>query len=254
MRSPCPGAHEPFPRMIPALAACFPEPLAYYKDAIALPGEHAATIPGTDLMDADAAQRIFARYAETYPGADRHALVSMWTQWYFGALIIPVTAATLRLDRDLPVELDRIGIALHESGRPAALIVADEGKPHGAGAQDRFARLFRGHIDPLVRQFAEHFDVSRRLLWINAAAIFEWTIEQVAAAGQVHAAALEEAKLVLERRTDAEGRPNLMFGAVRYPVEDGCPVRRRKVCCLRYLLPGVAHCDSLCPLPEVRRG
>ncbi|MDZ4368703.1 MAG: (2Fe-2S)-binding protein, partial [Afipia sp.] len=52
----------------------------------------------------------------------------------------------------------------------------------------------------------------------------------------------------LERRLEPSSQRNPMFEAVRYPVEQGEPVRRRKLCCLRYLLAGVDDCGSLCPM------
>jgi ferric iron reductase protein FhuF len=238
--------------MIPALAPCFPDALAYYGDKLALPGAHGDAIAGTDLLEGGAADRLMSRFAQTHRGGDRHAVVSMWTQWHFGALIIPTTAAILVLDRDLPIDLAQIRIAPHEEGRTAALVVPDDGKPREAGS-DRFSRLFDGHVAPLIRHFASHFGVSPRLLWINATAIFEWSLEQVAAANTVHPDALREGRALLAAQTDATGRRNPMCGAVCYPLLAGQPTRRRKICCLRYLLPGVADCGSLCPLPEANR-
>ncbi|KFC63277.1 Ferric iron reductase [Bosea sp. LC85] len=236
--------------MIPSLAPCFPEALAWYKDKLALPGEHVSVMPGRDLLDGVVIEGLMSRFARTYPGGDRRALVSMWTQWHFAALVIPTAAAILMLDRDLPIDLDQVGIAQHEDGRTAALVITHDGKPH-AGAADRFARLVDGHVEPLVRHVASQFGVSQRVLWTNAAAILEWTVQGALTTGQVHPVALSEARLWLERQTDAAGRRNPMCGAVRYPLLDGEPTRQRKVCCLRYLLPGVAGCGSLCPLPEI---
>ena len=56
----------------------------------------------------------------------------------------------------------------------------------------------------------------------------------------------------LRRKRDEADCLNPMFGAVCYPLESGEPVRRRKICCLRYLLPGDEGCGSLCPLLKVR--
>ena len=138
-------------------------------------------------------------------------------------------------------------------GRTAALVIPHDGGPSQAGTRERFARLFSGHVEPLIHHFAARFDVSQRLLWTNAAAIFEWTLQQVEEAGMPSPAALEEGRALLRQRNGGNGRPNPLCGAVRYPLEQGLPVRRRKICCLRYLLPGVEDCGSLCPLPQIRR-
>ncbi|CAN7336631.1 siderophore-iron reductase FhuF [Bosea sp. LjRoot237] len=232
-------------RPLPSFAARFPEALAWYKDKLVLPGEARESVSGRDLL-AGAADQLMARFAMLYPGSDRRALVSMWTQWHFGALVIPATAAILLGDRDLPLELDQIAIVPQEAGLTSAIVIPDEG-PRRCGGTDPFARLFDGHVAPLVTQLAGQFRVSPRLLWANAAAIFEWTLQQVPAE-LAEAEALAAARLRLERPQEPDGRRNLMFDAVRYPVEQGEPVRRRKLCCLRYLLAGVADCGSLCPL------
>jgi ferric iron reductase protein FhuF len=232
--------------MKPFLADRLPEPLAWYADRLVLANRQGSLISGRDLLDGDTVERLMARFAASHRGGDRRALVSMWTQWHFGLLIVPATAAILMLDRDLPLALDEIGIVPHETGRPDAFVLAELGTPHRTGEQ-RFARLFDGHVALLVAGLAARFRVSPRLLWSNAAAIFEWALQQVPdGAGQ--AEARTEARDLLERRLDSAGQRNPMFDQVRYPLEAGEPVRRRKLCCLRYLLPGVADCGSLCPV------
>lgn len=232
-------------RPLPSFAARFPEALAWYRDKLVLPDDSREVVSGRELLDGGA-ERLMARFAALYPDSDRRALVSMWTQWHFGALVIPATVATLVCDRDLPIELDRIAIVPQEAGLTSAIVIPDEGAAH-AGGGERFARLLDGHVAPLIAQLAGQFRVSPRLIWSNAAAIFEWALQQVPdGAGQEEARA--EARDWLERRLDPAGQRNPMFDQVRYPLVAGEPARRRKLCCLRYLLPGVADCGSLCPV------
>jgi ferric iron reductase protein FhuF len=230
--------------MLASFAAALPESLAWYRDKLVLPGAAVEAVPGAELLEGDGCERLLARFAAVYPGCDRRALVSMWTQWHFGALLIPATAALVLCGRDLPLELGRVSIVPQESGLTAAIVMPDEG---GEPAGDLFGRLFDGHVAPLIDHLAERFRVSPRLLWTNAASIFEWTLQQLPAE-RLDAQALSCARLRLERQCDALGRRNPMLGAVSYPLENGEPVRRRKLCCLRYLLTGVADCGSLCPL------
>ncbi|CAN7159078.1 siderophore-iron reductase FhuF [Bosea sp. LjRoot90] len=229
----------------PSFAARFPEALTWYRDKLVLPGGAREAISGPDLLTGGA-DRLMARFAVLYPESDRRAIVSMWTQWHFGALVIPATAAILLCGRDLPLELDYIAVVPQEAGLTSAIVIPDEGGSR-VGGSDPFARLFDGHVAPLIAHFAAQFRVSPRLLWANAAAIFEWTLQQVPAA-LADAEVLAAARLRLERRLEPSGQRNPMFEAVRYPVEQGEPIRRRKLCCLRYLLAGVADCGSLCPL------
>jgi ferric iron reductase protein FhuF len=232
-------------RPLPSFAARFPEALAWYRGKLVLPGDARETVSGQELLEG-AAERLMARFATLYPDSDRRALVSMWSQWHFGALLIPATAAILLSDRDLPLELDRVAIAPQEAGLTSAIVIPNEGTLRGADG-DPFVRLFEGHVAPLITLLSGQFRVSPRLLWVNAAQIFEWTLLQVPAA-LADPQALAAARLRLERRLEPPGQRNPMVDAVRYPVEHGEPVRRRKLCCLRYLLAGVADCGSLCPL------
>ncbi|PVE26033.1 siderophore-iron reductase FhuF [Microvirga sp. KLBC 81] len=237
--------------MIPSLAPGFTGSFQWYKDGLALPGEHPTTLSGRDLLDGGIADELLRHYAKTFPGADRRAIVSMWTQWHFGILIVPATAAILLLDRELPLELDHVSIALNGEGRTAAIVLPDDGREGCVGEAGRFSRLFEGHIEPLVEHFADRFRVSRRLLWANAAATFEWALEQAEALNPSQAL-LNEGRALLECRTDAKGRPNPMHGMVLRCEDEGTLARRRKVCCLRYLLPGFEDCGSLCPLAEAK--
>lgn len=230
---------------LPSFAARFPEALAWYADKLVLPGGARDVMSGQELL-AGGAERLMARFATLYPDSDRRALVSMWSQWHFGALVIPATVAILLGDRDLPLELDRIALVPQEAGLTSAIVIADEGTPRGADS-DPFARLFEGHVAPLVDLLVRQFRVSPRLLWVNAAQIFEWTLLQVPTR-LADPRALAAAHLRLQRRLEPSGQRNPMYEAVRYPVEQSKPVRRRKLCCLRYLLAGVADCGSLCPL------
>lgn len=232
-------------RPLPSFASRFPEALSWYRDKLVLPGEAGETVSGQELL-AGAAARLMARFAALYPDSDRRALVSMWSQWHFGALVIPATAAILLGQRDLPLELDRVAIVPQEAGLTSAIVICDAGASR-CDDGDPFTPLFEGHVAPLVDLLAGQFRVSPRLLWVNAAQIFEWTLLQVPAE-HTDQQALAMARLRLERRLEPSGQRNPMYEAVRYPVEQGAPVRRRKLCCLRYLLAGVADCASLCPL------
>ncbi|WP_201864872.1 siderophore-iron reductase FhuF [Microvirga soli] len=235
--------------MIPSLAPCFTGIFVHYKDALALPGEHNSVISGRDLLDRNVSDNLLARFAEVHAGGDRRAIVSMWTQWHFGALIIPTTAAMLLMGRDLPVELDRVSLAVDEHGKSKAIILAEADIPDAVVSDGCFSCLFQKHVEPLIRAFAGQFKVSPRLLWNNATDIFEWALDQAEAIGTIRSDALQEGRSLLSSRLDRNGQPNPMFGLVRHVMQGDMTVRQRKLCCLRYLLPGVACCGSICPTP-----
>lgn len=254
------------------LAACFTGPLAPYADLMRLDGDDAEVMPCEALVG-EGACAVIARYAATtYPGADPRAVVSMWTQWYFGTLIVPTCAAILHLDRDLPVGLGEAGIAVGADGRPRSLVLAHAGTPYAPAGEGRFARLVRGHVDPLVCHLARTYGVSRRVLWTNAAVLLDWTMAQAEATGGACDAALAECRALLAERTDPCGRANPLCGMLcpasrmrgrrvegdqaegdQTDDRSDAVANRRRVCCLRYRLPGVPACGDLCPLTEAQR-
>lgn len=243
--------------MIASLAPCFTGTLARFDDAVALPGEHGGCLDGAALLDGETAEALVRRFEATRPGGDRRAIVSLWTQWHFGAVIIPAAAAIVRMGRVLPVGLGEIGVAVREDGRTECIVIAHDGDtaqraPSDEAAEDRFEPLFRDHVGPLIESFANWFKVSRRLLWSNAATTFEWTLRQAEPGGCTRA--LAEGRARLETPFDHAGRPRPMFGALRHCEQgEGAAVLKRRVCCLRYAIPGVPDCASLCPLPPNRR-
>lgn len=95
--------------------------------------------------------------------------------------------------------------------------------------------------------------MTARLLSSNAATILEWTLSQAGTDGAASGKVLQHGFAMLAAETLPQGRRNPLFEPVRYPLEGRVPTRRRRVCCLRYLLPGEENCGSLCPLPDVRK-
>jgi ferric iron reductase protein FhuF len=240
--------------MIPSLAPCFTGIFIHYKDALALPGEHSSVVHGRDLLDRNISENLLGRFAEVHAGGDRRAIVSMWTQWHFGALIIPTTAAMLLLGRDLRVDLERISLAVDDTGKTTAIVLPNE-ETHGIPVSEGcVSRVFQNHVEPLIRHFAAQFKVSPRLLWNNASDIFEWALDQAEAIGTIQSEALNEGRSLLCSRLGSNGQPNPMYGLVRHVQQGDTTIRQRKVCCLRYLLPGVECCGSICPTPPANTG
>lgn len=233
--------------MIDALSGCFEGSFGSWRDVYRLrqPGE--AGMPGTALLDPDVATELVDRFSAGYPGADRRAVVSLWTQWYFGAVMVPASAALLLIGRELPVALDELHLSFGADGRLTAVLVGGCAPSRREG---RFLPLLEVHLAPLIHHLAAIFPVSPRLLWTNAAAVLDWTLAEAGAAPC--AAACRELGRHLSCHRTPCGQRNPMGGAVHHPHEGEGPVRRRRTCCLRYRLPGVAFCGSLCPLPGLR--
>jgi len=222
------------------LAPCL-EPLRAGHSPDALP--LATLADGSRLPDALAAM------SREYPGAPHRAQVSQWAKHYFRLLLPPAIAAAL-LGLQLPLSLDRVGLRLDEHGLPGELEFDHLGlpSPH-ASLAERYQPLLWQHLAPLIDRLAEHGKLSRRVLWNSAGNLIEHLLLHFIDEG--HPEAQAHADWLFGSRRLADGAVNPLWQPVRYvdsflpPVPS--PVRLRRLCCLRYELPGEVCCAT-CPL------
>lgn len=205
------------------------------------------------LTGDEAFSRLIDRYAVRYGAADRRAVVSMWTMYYFSSLMIGAAVSWLELRRVLPLRLDRLSLAVDvKSGEPRAFVLSDWGREdEGAHIHEAFHEVIREHAEPLIDAIAMHAGVSRKLIWSNAAGYLGWIVGEV---GRLTDPALTvEGRALLDEPFWPDGWKNPIHGMIRQECgEDGIAVDRRRVCCLRYALPGIAGCGMVCPLPQGR--
>lgn len=177
--------------------------------------------------------------------ADRRALVSLWTQYYLPALIIPYFTALSRLGRALPIGFDRIGFELDESGIVSRFIVAEEEEDRHGCAEAGLDPLVEGHLRPFFDLCQTHYGLSRHVLWCNAGVTADFALRELS---RDVVPALSRAEACLGRcGGDAFGRCPLAH-AFRSGEE-----RRRRVCCMRYRLPGIPSCGALCPVDHLTK-
>lgn len=235
--------------MIASLAACFDGGLAPWRDMVSLEAPEDA-MPGAALLDRARIAALVGRFGAAYPGADPRSVVSLWSQFYFAALVVPYAAALLVAGRSLPVALGEMRLAFHPDGRPSALILRNDGTA-ASPERDGLAPLIEDHAEPLIRHLAAQFAVAPRLLWCNFATYLDWTIREIGPRAAPDA--LTACRHRLAAATGPDGRRNPIRGALTERSacgEAGSPCRR--ICCLRYLLPGTPGCGALCPIPEGR--
>ena len=236
--------------MISALQTCLTGDHAWIGERLALAGSRDEAIPAIDLLEPHTIGQIVDQFAERHPGGDRRAIVSLWAQWYFLALLTPSIAAALCLGRVLPVGIREISVALDSTGRPDVVVLDSDGIIPSHGAAPIFDKLISHNLESLIASMCRSFDIAPRVLWSNAGTVIEWTLTQFAPSAR-DTGALAEGQRLLQQRSRA-GKANPLYEPVRYVPENGPLIRRRRVCCLRYRLDGVAHCGDLCPLPSVR--
>lgn len=232
--------------MIAELAPLFRGPLAPYADALRLSADNASGRPGTELADPSALKPQLDRFAHRFVTPEPRAVGSLWLKHHISAVLTPVLAANLLLGRQMPVALDDIRFLPGPDGVAVALVLPHAGEP--VIRMDPFARfgtLLEGHIAPVVRAAAKASGATPKVLWSNVGNWFDLLAGQAAAMGAVGA---DDARTLLAEAHNPDGTRNPLFAPVRHTPEG----RRRKVCCLRNLIPELELCET-CPLPEAVR-
>ncbi|MEO3435134.1 siderophore-iron reductase FhuF [Inquilinus sp. CAU 1745] len=213
--------------------------------AIAPPGPRA--VAAARLLDGPALAEALDLQAAPFGDADRRAVASLWSQYYFGALIGAVAAIGMAGGRTaLPIDPDAAGIVL-EGGLPAGLVLPHAGRTARPSEAARdFIALFRSHLSPMVDRLSAHAKASPRLFWGNAAAVLGWALGEACAMRPEAGDPALLRQLLLEDAQWPDGGPNPLVGALKSCDDPAVAVRR--VCCVRYLLPGIPGCGPICPL------
>jgi ferric iron reductase protein FhuF len=236
-----------------AVAARLPPSLATYGTRVAVGPCDADACPAACLRDPACLDRILAGFGAAYApeapeGAppDRRSLVSLWSQTWLAALVIPSATALLCLGRALPVALDAVAFELDGTHTLARFVL-----PAEAPASGGFAGLVDDHLDPFIGLCAAATGISPRALWGNAGVMLDFAVSELAASGPVLPGPAAEAAALLGRHSSD------WHSSDRSPcaAAPDCPLARtfrgpgrpRRVCCLRYRLPGVPSCGALCP-------
>ncbi|MEJ6781454.1 siderophore-iron reductase FhuF [Aminobacter sp. Piv2-1] len=191
------------------------------------------------------------RLAAAHGNADRRAAASFWSLYYFSALTIPYVVAG-RMQAALPVGYDEMTIALAEDGLPRAFGLPHEGSwGDGGGLLGLVTPLVEGHLARVVELFKEKAGISAKLAWNNAAVYIDYAVNatEPTSNGEDH----WPSRPLFDRPQLAGGRRNPFHGCLRREIEGGQAHCRRRVCCLRYMLPGIPSCGELCALPSQRK-
>lgn len=241
--------------MIPSLAPLFSGPLLAYAEKLQLADGAALSVPAGRFFETEALAAFMDDLQARHGGADRRAIVSIWSKWYFTNLLAPVLAADMLLARSLPVALDQLGLVLNAEGRPHSLILANDGRAADAGASgwQRFSALIDEHLYPVIDALASVCRASPRLFWSNAGNTFEFATSRIELHALAQPGCTAQAHHVLSSRLRPDGQRNPLFEPVTYrDIGTDEPQRLRRICCIRYRLPGVGYCSS-CPIDLDKR-
>jgi ferric iron reductase protein FhuF len=217
-------------------------------------GSPGPALPLASLLGPGAVDRLLAPIAPLSGSAagrppDRRAMLSLWSRYYFHALIPPVVLTLLLAHRRLPLAAGQGAVMLKPDGLPAAIALPDAGEPCAAPADPfaRFAPLMRDHLAPLIAHWAAEGRISQRVLWANAASYFAWIVREAAALGGRAGEAAAAGRAVVEASHLPDGSVNPLQDPLQLLDGPGGAQPVRRTCCLLYRLPGRQECPS-CPL------
>lgn len=174
------------------------------------------------------------------------AVMSIWSKWFFGMVLPPYISASIALGCTPPCGIDDISLLLHDDGKIAAAVVSGEAPPLD---MQRSACPLDPLVDTLVAPFIEryhqHTGVTKRVLWSNAGTLIEGVIRHLEKIGcRPDLIAACDAYLAQAHLPDGTRNPlHLPVVYLDIPGETG---RRRRICCLRYMLPDKKLCCA-CP-------
>ena len=166
------------------------------------------------------------------PRGERLARVSLWTMYYFSALIVPVIAAAVRTGRVPASAIDELLCESDTHGHDVGFRPRE-----GKRGRQSFETLVDDHLAIAIETCGQLTGFPARVAWSNAAVVIDYAIEEARATDDAKAHTLREAGSLIA----GTGHPLLA-----HPYKLGLP-RERRVCCLRYLLPSGGPCPGICP-------
>lgn len=204
-----------------------------------------------DLLGEDGFASLVEPYADRQAGVDRRAALSVWSMYYFSHLAISPAVLWLMFRCAIPLAPGNLDLRLCDETRlPEKIVVRKpEARLPASTIHDAFGALVFDHAAPLIAQFSRA-GLSPRLLWSNFAVYIEWIVREI---GRMDPQRGQEGLALLENKHWPDGRPNPLYGLLSLLRSDGPEAfTRRRVCCLRYLLPDMPGCGMVCPLPSGR--
>ena len=219
-----------------------------------LSSELDGAVPLSEFFGSGGFSAALDTYASAHGGTDRRAVASMWSLYYFSMLTIPYIVAR-RAGHALPVAAGDMTIALAEDGLPRALGLAREGdwsEGKGTDLLSFVMPLVSQHLAEIVAQLKALGGIAPKLAWNNAAVYIDYAFNATEQERPADGDAWASRSLFSQPQLP-DGSANPFLGCLRHEINGEETVCRRKVCCLRYLLPGIPSCGELCALPAQRK-
>lgn len=256
--------------MIPVLAPLFQDEWAPYGEGMTCPPHPAPPVDGARhllpvLMGEPATLRtVLVRHARHLgvAGEDLRATAAAWSLDYLWLLLPATIAGACVLRHGLPLDPASCLLDLDAHGAPTRLHLPHEGQALRGDLDSQAHRetLVRSHLSPLFAALRAASGLPLKILWGNAARvladIFAALSDVARASGDGDGN--EEAERHVTHQGSAwltacawpDGEPNPLWlhgGKPPTLLAITSPSSCHAQCCLRHLLPGLAHCGR-CPL------
>jgi len=202
-------------------------------------------MPLCQLTGSEALDTGFADLAAKWGPGDRRAVVSLWTQGYFGRLLRPWLAYGVLHDHWFGLDIDKVRVALSELGTPMRFGLEAASRKE---VPAQIAHFIRYHASPLIADLTERTGTSERIHWSNASFAFHRAFRQVAlVAEEVGGDETVTARAETVREVMESEHP--LFRLTELQEDDGGESRLvRRVCCIRFKLDGLKKCGTACPM------
>lgn len=193
-----------------------------------------------DLLDAMV--RLYGGEHDTHA----RALLSQWSKYYFGFAASAGFVAAAMLGRPLDLSMDKTCVVLR-GGLPVALYFPQDAlQPPATDPAKRYAPLV-DHLNAVIETLSAMTRIAPRVLWSNAGNLLDYLFEQCAPQFD-----LTEDAAWLFGPLAADGEANPLRMPVRLATPRAAslpnPFSARRVCCVRYEIPGETQLCGRCPL------
>ncbi len=222
----------------------------FIQPGVGIPPKESETIPASELLCEERLATQLQHFSALYDHGDRRAVASVWSKWHFSLLISSALASNLLLNNDLPLGMEEVHIELAPEGQTRRLWLNHAGRPlNSKNAFTRFSTLIDDHLKPIISALANYSGASPKVFWSNAGNYFEYFTEALQAHPMAIPITVEPARELLASSHLPDGHRNPLFRPVRYlnGANAEVPERRRRLCCIRYLIPELEYCSN-CPL------
>jgi ferric iron reductase protein FhuF len=241
--------------VIPSLSPILFGEMKHFAHTLVLSDDTRPAIPGPALLESSTMDELLTRAAAHLGEGDIRARMSLWSIDYVHALMPLAVVGRLVLNRELPIALDDIALILDDEAMPTAIRLRDEGTfNRKRDPYLMFGPMIDGNLRPLFDAWAAHAGIASRVLWTNAANLFEAILREIEKLPLLGRRLTVNANRLLTDSHWPDGSRNPFRNPVLYRSEHPTNPRWRRVCCVRYLIPRYDYCSNCPHLLAMTRG